>query len=96
MIKKMNYYGEKSIPFLFVIDFECNHLHCMPLADIDKNTILYFVNGLTNACDRIRHNKNIAVIRHAIPYEVYLKAFNKVREQLRENHGVTHLKYTCQ
>ena len=89
MIEKMNYYGKRGIPFLFVVDFACKHPHCIPLADIDKNTILYFVNGLTNASDHIRHNKNIAVIRHAIPYEVYLNAFNKIREQLGD--GNTYL-----
>ncbi|MFH0947584.1 MAG: aminodeoxychorismate synthase component I [Elusimicrobiota bacterium] len=47
-IRKMNFYGRKKIPFLFIIDFEIRKPIILPLAEIKSDEILYDINGLKN------------------------------------------------
>ncbi len=88
MIEEMNHYGKKRAPFLFIIDFDLKNLHCIPLSRIDNNAVLYSINGLTNACP-YEHRTIITLVKHPIPYNTYIKAFNKIIKQLGD--GNTYL-----
>ncbi len=84
----LNHYGKKRIPFLFILDFELLHCHCMPLSGITPDTLLYFINGFTNS-DGVPHRAQAAITRHPVSYAEYLKAFRKVMDAL--NRGDTYL-----
>ncbi len=93
MIKEMNYYGKRRIPFLFVIDFDLKAPRCVPLSGVDETAVLYFIDGLTNggmagSYTTVDYGK-ITVTKHPVPYETYLEAFNKAVEQLGQ--GNTYL-----
>ncbi|MCL4557287.1 MAG: aminodeoxychorismate synthase component I [Deltaproteobacteria bacterium] len=81
MIEELNLHGRRRTPFLFFVDFELKHLHCIPLGEVRSDTILYFINGLTNApaCGLCT---NVTIVKHPVPYEEYLKAFDRVMEEL--------------
>lgn len=88
MIEDLNYYGKKHVPFLFIIDFGFRNVHCFPLENIDRNEILYSINGMTNGPAEVRHSA-VAVIKHPVPYPKYRKAFQKVIRELSQ--GNTYL-----
>lgn len=86
MIEALNYYGRRRIPFLFIIDFDVNHLYCIPLRDIRSDEILYSINGFTNSCSVPMH-RHIVLTRHPVPYDEYLEAFRRVIAQLRNGNS---------
>ena len=80
--EQMNSWGETGIPFLFIIDFELNKPLIFRLDEIDKERILYDINGVSNSPVKTRIPGNITLVKHPEPYEEYLVRFNRVREEL--------------
>ena len=48
-IDKINALGKKSIPFIFIIDYNLQNPVILPLKNLDPDQILYSVNGFTNS-----------------------------------------------
>ncbi len=47
-IERLNDYGTRRVPFLFLVDFEMQKPVVLPLADIDAARIMYDIDGATN------------------------------------------------
>ncbi|HEY5744507.1 MAG TPA: aminodeoxychorismate synthase component I [Chryseolinea sp.] len=45
----MNRWGQEKVPFLFVVDFEMQQPLLIRLQDVDATTLLYRIQGITNA-----------------------------------------------
>ncbi|MBC8320851.1 MAG: aminodeoxychorismate synthase component I [Bacteroidetes bacterium] len=85
-INRINQFGKKRIPFLFIIDFDMEKPIVLPLNEIDSDEILYSVNGISN----INGNnpecaKEIEFKASPVSKERYLTAFNHVQKHIR--HG---------
>lgn len=88
-IEKMNEYGNKSIPFLFIIDFECKNFFIEKLVSIDSSEVLYDLNGVTNAKEKIEIEQNIVFNKYTISFSEYNKALQFVLKNI--NYGNSYL-----
>lgn len=90
MIRKMNEFGCRKEPFIFIIDFEMKEPVLFPLNAIDSLEILFDINGITNCSN---HNKSgiteFNFYKFPLTYNEYLKAFNIVQQNL--NYGNSYL-----
>lgn len=81
-IKLINEYGSRSLPFLFMIDFELQRPIVLPLKHIDPSTLLYDINGQHNV-----HNQGsmldatTTIYKSPISFSDYQKGFDYVVEQ---------------
>jgi len=79
-IRKMNTYGEQSIPFVFVIDFEMQKIiveassYAIPLS--------YHVKGQTNVSSSYHLKDRFDFDIKPISFDRYANAFNKVKEEI--------------
>jgi para-aminobenzoate synthetase component I len=80
MIDTMNHYGSEKIPFLFIIDYDMRKPVVLPLDDVSPDEILYNINGMTNAGNGGCANRRFSLRAHPVSYDVYEKAFARVRE----------------
>ena len=79
---KMNAWGGRGNPFLFMVDFEMQRPMIFPLTDIDRGKLLYHVNGKTNADPGPSGIQSADLTRFPIPFEEYKKKFQKVKAHL--------------
>jgi para-aminobenzoate synthetase component 1 len=89
VIKTMNSYGERGIPFLFIIDYKMAEPIALPLDEIDETTILFDINGFKNFTHRIIPQKEIIFKKHPVSLHEYRSAYQKVLENI--NAGNTYL-----
>jgi para-aminobenzoate synthetase component 1 len=82
-IDKMNEYGKRRIPFLFIIDMDMQNPIIMPLSEIDKNKMLYNINGIKNYENDIKINKEFDLKTYPISYDEYLSSFNVVKHNIK-------------
>ncbi|HBH84858.1 MAG: aminodeoxychorismate synthase component I [Bacteroidetes bacterium GWA2_40_15] len=80
--EQMNSWGEAGIPFLFIIDFELNKPLIFKLDEIDKNKILYSINGFTNSGTKTKIHKQITLAKHPEKFEDYLVKLNRIQEEI--------------
>lgn len=78
----MNTWGARGVPFLFMVDFEMQKPMIFRLADIDREELLYYVNGKTNAYPGSSGLQTADLTRFPIPFEEYREKFEKVRAHL--------------
>ncbi len=82
MIEKLNYYGKNKIPILFIIDFDIKNPIIIPLDKVDKEEIIYNINGVKNYNYNNNFNKDIYFRKYPITLNNYKKAFIKVKKEL--------------
>jgi para-aminobenzoate synthetase component 1 len=87
-IEKMNEYGKKHIPFLFIIDFEMKSPIVIKLSDVSSN-ILFKVGDHKNYSSLPIVKSDLQLSKFPISYEKYLLAFNLVMDNIKD--GNTYL-----
>ncbi len=80
--QRMNDWGKRRIPFLFVIDFEMDHPLVIPLSEIDPTHIQYDVNGVSNSPKTGEPPPHLVFECYPLTYSEYLRAFNLVQYHL--------------
>lgn len=88
-ILQMNAWGENKIPFLFVIDFNCQNAFILPLDEVNSKEILFSVNDITNVKHVLSAQKTLQFRAAPVSKERFHKAFKKVKDHL--NYGNTFL-----
>ena len=94
VINKMNRYGAKGVPFLFIIDFEMNRPLVFPLNEIDASVIKYDIANHSNASSH--ENKDLAfqLQKYPVNFADYREAFDIVQEhQFNGNSYLTNLTF---
>ncbi|MBW6490061.1 MAG: aminodeoxychorismate synthase component I [Lentimicrobium sp.] len=86
----MNHLGKLGIPFLFIIDFECESPLVIPLKDVNENDILYNFKGFTNVKQIFGEETSpLEFAKAPIDFDIYRKSFSKVIMEL--NFGNSYL-----
>jgi para-aminobenzoate synthetase component I len=80
----LNEWGNKGVPFLFVIDFELEKPLLYKLDDVDPDAILYKINSVTNIKHQSKARKTELPIlqKSPISLEAYRDKFNVVLDHL--------------
>jgi para-aminobenzoate synthetase component I len=80
-VSTLNRWGEQSIPFLFIVDFEMQIPLAFPLDTLDRKKVLFSINGYTN---HEPGRKIAASILHRSPvsFEEYNRKFQLVYSHL--------------
>lgn len=81
-IKTMNKFGTTNTPFLFIIDFEMRSPIVHRLDQINKNKILYYINGTKNYPVTTILQKNILFTKQPVSFNRYLPAFTNVKRHI--------------
>ena len=74
--RKMNEWGQRGVPFLFVIDFEMQKPWVLPLADVNAHDALFSFRGHTNAPAKSSTVKLLRV--KATSKQLYQSKFDRV------------------
>lgn len=82
MIEQLNYYGKNRIPVLFIIDFDIKNPIIIPLDKINKEEIIYNINGIKNYNYDNNFNRDIYFKKFPVSLGKYKKAFKKVKKEL--------------
>lgn len=79
IFQKMNEYGEKQTPFLFLIDFKKEKGEIYPLNEI-QNEILFEIESKTNSS-----HLNFILKKNPISFEDYKIKFDRVQQSFKTN-----------
>jgi para-aminobenzoate synthetase component 1 len=79
-INSLNKWGKSQTPFIFAIDFEEEKPFAFRINEIDKKTLLFDFNGVTNSNERTDRNADLK--KFPITFDSYNSAFNKVLSHL--------------
>lgn len=79
--QRLNTWGQQQVPFLFVIDFEMEKPLVWKLDEINKDEILFFLNGVTNSRESTTKIKT-RIQKFPISIEEYEKKFEQVMNRL--------------
>lgn len=82
-ILKMNLFGKKRKPFLFILDYELLDPLIIPLAEAAEINVLFSVNGISNYKEQIFKSKELAFRKFPVDYEMYKKSFDNVLNHIR-------------
>lgn len=83
MINKMDELGEKNIPFLFIIDFNCSSPMVIPLDNVDADEIMFDINGFTNAKKMTTQSREIKLKKSPALFDEFISSFENVQKHLR-------------
>ena len=84
IIHKMNEWGEKREPFIFIIDFEMKEPLIFPLSEVDSKEVRFDVNGFSNCSfDEKIEQKEFSFNKFHCSYNEYLRAFEIVQHNLK-------------
>ncbi|BAI80771.1 para-aminobenzoate synthase component I [Deferribacter desulfuricans SSM1] len=84
-LTNFNDYYNKSIPFIFTIDFDIKHFYLEKLQNLITNdNVLFNFNGITNHSSMFKIDKNLYLKKFPIDYESYLKKFEIVQSHLKQ------------
>ena len=78
----LNDYGGRRTPFLFLVDFEMQRPLVLALDSIDRETILYNIDGRTNASPPNSLEGSLDFLKLPQGFEEYKKKFDKVWSHL--------------
>lgn len=81
-VDKMNRWGRLGVPFFFIVDFEMQKPMIFPLKDIDREKLLFYINGKTNSHPAPPGIPSADLERFPIPLEEYNEKFRKVSAHL--------------
>lgn len=82
-ILKMNLFGKKRTPFLFILDYEMLDPLIIPLVEAAEIDVLFSVNGISNYKEQIFKSKGLAFRKFPVDYELYKKSFDNVLNHIR-------------
>ena len=82
IIKQMNEFGEKRIPFFFIIDFLMQKPLVFNLNEALQLPVLFDFNGFTNCKESFHASKNILFSKSPIGFADYKIVFDKVKSEL--------------
>jgi len=86
--ERLNQWGRKKVPFLFLVDFEQEKPFVCRLEDALAENIFFDINGVANAGRKSKKN-SITLKKYQIPFRNYRKKFEVVFGHL--NYGDTFL-----
>jgi len=80
----MNEWGQKKVPFLFMVDFEMKQPRIMKLDAIDQTRILFDINGFTNITRTasVKPLTTTTLEKFPIPFAAYKEKFDRVAHHL--------------
>jgi para-aminobenzoate synthetase component I len=82
----LNQWGQKQVPFLFIVDFEMEKPLAWKLSDVQSDELLFDINGFTNAStfdvDACGQDFFFEVNRSSLSIEEYQKKFEQVFHHL--------------
>lgn len=80
----MNLLGERGIPFLFVIDFECSAPVAVPLNEAARHGLFYNLRGVTNAgSEPLTAHSPLFFEKSPVGFGTYQHSFRHAMEGLR-------------
>ena len=80
--EKINNFGREKRPFLFIIDFDFNKPIVIPLDEVNKDEIIYDINGITNVIDNSKEvDKTISFAKYPIDFFKYSKSFKAIKKE---------------
>jgi para-aminobenzoate synthetase component I len=79
---RMNEWGSKKIPFLFIVDFEFSKPVLVKLNDINPIELKYAINGFTNSITSSQKNPQV-LSKSFISFSEYKKKFDSVYSHLQ-------------
>lgn len=92
--ERMDELGKEQIPFLFLSDFKNEKVEIFPLENIEKETLLFDIQGFTNKKSNTEIRKKFSFKKYPISFSAYLAGFNLVKKHIHA--GDTFLaNYTC-
>lgn len=83
MLESLNFYGKNKIPVIFIIDFDKCKSIILPVTEIDKNEILYDLNGFKNYNDDKVIDKKIILRKYPIDFAGYKRKFDEIIKHLK-------------
>lgn len=78
----MNELASSREPFLFITDFKNEKNHVLTLPEIDSNTLLYDVNGISNVTHAKVKDDFSGLTASPLSYEEYLSSYNKIHREI--------------
>jgi para-aminobenzoate synthetase component I len=79
----LNNWGQERVPFLFLVDFEMKKPVAIPLKDVDDQSILYNINGITNHIPQ-PIQKTISLSKYPVSLQAYERKFDIVHRHLAQ------------
>ena len=79
---KMNDYGDKRIPFLFIIDYEMNNPIILSFSELAKANIFFDVNGRRNFSEAVQDEDVLHFAKKPVERSVYQHAFDQVMKEI--------------
>jgi para-aminobenzoate synthetase component 1 len=80
--KTLNQWGSQRIPFFFLIDFEMKRPLAWKLTEIDPETLVFNINGVTNGIQQYPFNKKVDFTVEPIGLSAFEKKFTEVMKHL--------------
>lgn len=81
-IKQMNDLASKSIPFLFIIDFDISKPVIIDLLSVNNKEILYNINGFSNYLKEKTEHEKLVFKKFPISFDEYKKSFDIVSNNI--------------
>lgn len=88
-IEKMNDYGKRKIPFIFIIDFLQSASLVIPLDADNPSIVKYKVKSYINFNENSVKNDKISLNKFPVSFDIYKKSFDIVHHNLK--HGNSYL-----
>jgi len=89
LIKKLNAFGDKKTPCLFILNFDATKGYVYPLEECAQRNIFYEIKGRRNFYDRPKSRSKFTFEKEPLDFETYEKGFNIVQKEI--NKGNTYL-----
>lgn len=81
-IDRMNTYGKRGLPFLFLIDFELERPIVLKLNEVHEDELLYFINGHSNSRELTPSKEEFFFEKKPVSRAIYSRAFQLVQRHL--------------
>jgi para-aminobenzoate synthetase component I len=78
----LNNWGHQRVPFLFLVDFEMQNPFVIKLDHVDPETILFDINGFSNAGRPASNKVDTSIVKKPISFEEYNTKFESVYARL--------------
>ncbi len=82
ILKLMNDYGKKSIPFLFVIDYELTNAKIFRIEELPDENIFVDIGNLKIYPELTQLPQNVSFKKYPIPYQSYRESFEIARKYI--------------
>jgi len=92
-VAKMNAFGAKRIPFLFILDFELKNPVVLPLSDLGTAPLKFNVGADSTEIKLTVQHISQPVEKKPVPFEIYETGFNQVMNAIQA--GDTYLLNLC-